>query len=73
MDWMAFLTALENTLNEIEVKGKQNNDHLMGCFIAIDRAKEFLMQQPPVEKDEGGEDNGRQTDIGFNDSNANKE
>jgi len=57
MDWLSFLNAMENTLNEIEVKGKQNMDYLVGCFIAIDKAREIVIQQS-----QGGEENGEQAD-----------
>ena len=51
MDWLTFLNALENTLNQIEVKGKENLDCMYGCFIAIDKARQTVLaeQKPPEE------------------------
>ena len=66
MNILDFLNKLENTLEEIEVKGRNNHDRLMGCFIAIDQLRQALLN---ATKD--GEENGRQTDIptdGSNDS-----
>lgn len=56
MDIINFLNMLENTLSDISVKGKDNVDKLMGCFIAIDRTRAQLIKE--------SEENGRQVDNG---------
>ena len=49
-----FLNTLLKSLNQIEVRGRQNLDVLLGCIMAIENA----IEQLPKEE----EDNGRQTD-----------
>lgn len=61
MDFMEFLNVLENTLEKIEVRGRANINRMMGCFQAIDRQRAYVAQ--------GGEVDGRQTDIGVDPSN----
>ncbi len=56
MDILSFLNTLENTLCNLEVRGRDNIDRLMGCFIAIDNMKQAILKD--------GEENGRQSDIG---------
>lgn len=40
-----FLDTLEMTLNQIEVKGKNNIDYMLGCFVAIEKMKKALIAQ----------------------------
>ena len=68
MSLFEFLGTLENTLNEIEVKGKKNINYLGGCFRAIDELRKALNEQSPVtdnKQQSGGEEDGRQTDTGL--------
>ena len=50
-----FLNTLLKSLNQIEVRGRQNLDVLLGCIMAVESA----IEQVPEEE----EDNGRQTDM----------
>ena len=56
MDIIQFLDTLANTLEQIEVKGRENHNRLMGCFIAIDQMKYAISKKD-------GEGDGRQVDI----------
>ena len=74
MDFLDFLNGLERTLNQIEIKGKQNMDYMLGCFVNIDKARESYInliksKNQPIED---GEKDGRQTDIGTDSSDSNK-
>lgn len=60
MSFLEFLNTLENTLDELEVKGKRNINYLGGCFRAIEEARKSLMTKPS-----GGVEDGRQTDTGL--------
>lgn len=79
MNIIAMLDQLANSLGQIEIKGRDNIDIMLGCMIAIDRIKSVISEymQPTkeaVEKPEVGEDeDGRQTDIGINTSDTDKE
>lgn len=73
MDWNVWLNTLENTLEQIDVKGRENHDYLVGCFIAIDKAREALAMEQQMKQNKGGEDDGRQADIGLNASYTDKE
>lgn len=46
-----FLTSLLRSLNEIEVKGKQNIDILLGCMMAIETKIKQLGEE---EGEDGG-------------------
>ena len=72
MDFLDFLNGLERTLEEIEVKGRQNHDYLMGCFLMIDKAKDSYLAMQRQSQIEDGENNGRQTNIGTDTSDSNK-
>ena len=74
MGLLDFLNTLENTLESIEVKGKHNIDAMAGCFMAIEQMRDSFcaMAQKELMKPNGGEEVGRQSDIGTdtgNDSN----
>lgn len=69
MNILDFLNALENTLNELSITGRDNMDKLMGCFIAIDRLRESLRQPAESDTNKGGEMDGRQADIATAESN----
>jgi len=79
MNIIGMLDQLANSLEQIEIKGRDNIDIMLGCMIAIDKIKSVISEymQPTketVEKPEVGEDeDGRQTDIGINTSNTDKE
>lgn len=53
MDWFVFLDTMENTLEQVEVHGKNNIDCMLGCFIAIQDARNYLirMQRKEAESD----------------------
>ena len=76
MSFFQFLDALENTLDSIEVKGKENVERLLGCLNAIDDMRNSLyrsMEQEVAKKTEpvnGGDEVGRQSDIGADTSNV---
>ena len=57
MNILEFLTRIETSLNLVEVKGKENLGYILGCLMAIDEAKQSILN--------GGEDNGRQSDTGL--------
>ena len=65
MDILRFLDILENTLNSIDVKGRDNLNRMVGCLMAIDKMREAMRKEETA--------NGRQSDIGTdggNDSNG---
>ena len=86
MDIISFLTMLENTLNQIDVKGQENLDRLLGCIIQTRNVKAALMgnqgeittgemptEEMPTENvstPEGGEVDGGQSDITTDASNG---
>lgn len=65
MDFIQFLDTLELTLDEIEVHGKSNLIKMLGSMQAIDKMR--------IQIKEGGEVNGRQTDIGTDSGNDSNE
>ena len=78
MNIIGMLDQLANSLEQIEIKGRDNIDIMLGCMIAIDKIKSVISEymQPTkeaVEKPKVGEDDGRQTDIGVNTSDTDKE
>ena len=44
MNFVEFLTTLENTLDEISVCGKGNVDRMNACFIAINEMRNSILQ-----------------------------
>lgn len=48
-----FLEALLKSLNQVEVKGRQNLDVLLGCMMAIENAI-AQFETPKEEADNGG-------------------
>ena len=48
-----FLKTLLESLNRIEVKGKENIDILLGCMIAIENALEQLNNPQKEEENDG--------------------
>ena len=48
-----FLKTLLESLNRIEVKGKENIDILLGCIIAIENALEQLNNPQKEEETDG--------------------
>ena len=71
MGFLDFLNTLENTLDGIDVHGKENVNKLNACFFAIDDMRESILSsiKSELKKPDGGEDNGRQADIGTDSSN----
>lgn len=65
MDFIQFLDTLELTLDEIEVHGKSNLIKMLGSMQAIDKMR--------IQIKEGGEVDGRQTDIGTDSGNDSNE
>ena len=71
MNIFDFLNTLESTLNTIEVKGKGNLEALYSSLMAIDEYRKSLASQMRQKMDEeieqpedGGDEVGRQGDIG---------
>jgi hypothetical protein len=66
MNFVEFLTTLENTLNEVSVCGKNNVDKLSACFIAIEEMRNSIIQMAQKHKEEALTDtptgNGGETD-----------
>ena len=59
MDFIDFLSTLSNTLEEIEVHGRNNIDKMYACFFAIDRMKSSLInaiEQAKKEEEKPKED-----------------
>ena len=57
MNLFVFLNKLENTLNDIDVKGKENISKLMGCFLAIEELRQAILSTKDGEKEDGGQVN----------------
>ena len=51
MDVIKHINAIQNTLDGVQVSGRENWDRLLGCVQALDELKEFLMEVP-----DGGSD-----------------
>ena len=72
MSIFEFLNTLESTLNTIEVKGKDNLNSLFSCLMAIDeyrntlksQIEEQMKQEVEQKPEDGGDEVGRQSDIG---------
>lgn len=47
-----FLTTLYNSLNSIEVKGKDNLDTLLGCLMAIEQQIAKITAEESAETEE---------------------
>lgn len=68
MDWLTFLNTMDETLNHIEVKGKENLNLLYGAILAVGSMRDSLFQlqqssNQTSEQVEGGEADGRPCDI----------
>lgn len=50
------LRNIRNTLNQIEVRGRENLDMLLGCILTIDNAVATDDQEKAQEEREGGVD-----------------
>lgn len=50
------IKAMINTLNQMEVKGKDNLDRLLGCIMVLEKA---LNEMNAPKKPEGGEQDGK--------------
>ena len=70
MNFLEFLDTLQNTLDEIEVRGRKNIDAMSASMNAIEAMKNSIIasfQQEiakPTETVDGGDEVGRQGDIG---------
>lgn len=69
MDILGFLNRMEFTLNDIEVKGRDNLDKLYACMLAIDQMRQEIAMSANAENNtapnkDGEEQDGRQADIG---------
>ena len=73
MGFIEFLDRLHNTLEEIEVHGKNNIESMYACMRAISEMKESIIQSMQAEMAKkqpvGGDEVGRQSDIGAESSN----
>ena len=52
MSFVEFLTTLENTLESINICGKDNIDRMNACFIAIDEMRNSIIQMAQKHKEE---------------------
>ena len=75
MNFLQFLATLENTLEQISVRGKEDIDRMEGIFFAITKMrKEIILEMgkeenPNKQEPQGGEVDGRQSDIGVDSGN----
>ena len=51
------LLTLKNTLNQVEVRGKNNLDMMLGCLLTIDKAIAEMDGQDAKETEGGAHDN----------------
>ena len=65
MDFLTFLNLLENTIENIDVHGRENVSRIAGIYQAIDNMRYQLTSKE--------EDDGRQVDIGTDSSNDSKQ
>lgn len=66
MDFLGFLNRMEITLNDIEVKGRDNIDKLYACMLAIDQMRQAIAMSAndnTAPNKDGEEQDGRQADI----------
>ena len=63
MDFLTFLNTMRNSLNQIEVKGKENLDTLFSCILATESMIDSIKNMANKEIDDGGElADGRRSD-----------
>ena len=70
MNFLQFLNTLENTLENISIRGRDDLERMGGIYAAIDQMRQSLLVS---DRKEGGEKNGRQSDIGTDTSNVSKQ
>ena len=62
--------TLQNTLDLVEVKGRDNHDRILGCMRAIDQMRSVVLMNIEKTNKEGVEvDNGRSGNIGTDSGN----
>lgn len=62
--------TFENTLDQIEVKGRENHDRILGCMSAIGQMRSIVLANIEKTNKEGVEaKDGRPGDIGTDSSN----
>lgn len=65
--------TFENTLDAIEVKGRENHDRMLGCMSAIDQMRSIVLANIEKSNKEGVEvKDGRPGDIGTDSGNGRK-
>ena len=69
MDFLQFLNTLENTLEQISIRGRDDADRMTGIFMAIDNQRAMIL----ASMKKGGDESGRQNDTGIADSDGNEQ
>ena len=69
MNFLQFLNTLENTLENISIRGRDDLERVGGICAAIDQMRHSILNP---HKKEGGEEDGRQSDIGTDSGNDSK-
>lgn len=64
--------TMQNTLDLIETRGRENLDRLLGCMSAVDQMRSIVLAHIENTTKEGVEKNGRQVDIRTDTSNGRK-
>lgn len=65
--------TMQNTLELIETKGRDNHDRMLGCMSAVDEMKAIVLAYIDQSKKEGVEvKDGRPGDIGTDSGNGRK-
>ena len=65
--------TMQNTLELIETKGRDNHDRMLGCMSAIDQMRSIVLAYIDQSKKEGVEvKDGRPGDIGTDSGNGRK-
>lgn len=65
MNFLQFLNILDNTLEHISVRGREDLERMGGIYSAIDKMKEQCISK-------GGDDSGRQNNSGADPCNDSK-
>lgn len=54
MEVITILEAVSQTLNKVEVKGRENLDMLLGCINILDQTAAQMRKETPKEEFHGG-------------------
>lgn len=69
MDYLQFLNTLENTLERMSVRGRDDAERIVGIFNAIDQQRQMIISS----MNKGGEESGRQVDKRTDSGNDSKQ